>query len=137
MGADKNSLQRGTQPISQNHFQILKSLSCQIHVATEVLLDLGASIQPKAITTVAEQTTLVQRLAPVRPVKAGSPEAPHQVTRAPPETNRVTRTPMSGHPPNTCDYPQKTKAPVRPVTSTGQTAHGRKTPNAQSRAPEI
>ena len=130
MGADKNSLQRGTLPISQNHFQILNSPSCQIHVATEVLLDLGASIQIKAITTAAEQTTRVQRPAPVRPVtstgptgsRPGHPSNTLRVTRVLPETNRVTCTPTPGHPPNSCDFSQtplhrsdRCRATVRPV----------------------
>ena len=129
MGADKNSLRRGTRPISQIHFQILKSSSCQIHVATEVLLDLEQVSNPKRSQPQRNKQLCSKDLhrsdrspAPVRPVKAGSPETPHRVTRALPETNRVTRTPTPGHPPNTCDFPQKQQhrsdrspAPVRSV----------------------
>ena len=99
MRADKNSFRRGTRPISQNHFQILNSLSCQIHIATELLLDLGASIQTKAITTAAEQTTQVQRPAPVRPVTSTDQTCQDQVTlpthaRSPGHNQRQTGSPV-------------------------------------------
>ena len=98
MGADNKFFQRRTQPISQTHFQILESSSCQIRVATEVLLDLGAIIQPKAITIVAEQTTQVHRPAPVRSVtgtgQIGQGHHPKYLTRSPECLQRQTGSPV-------------------------------------------
>ena len=103
---------------------------CQDHVAITVLLILGTTQQPEHSTQAMEQTTRVQRPAPVRPVtstgqtgpRPGHPTNTLWVTRELTETNRVTRTSTPGHPPNSCDLSQKTlhrsdrcRAPVRPV----------------------
>ena len=129
MGADKNSLRRelGLCPeITSKCPPHVLSRSRSNHSAT----DPRTTQQPEHSKQAAEQTTRVQRPAPVRPVTStgqtgqgpGHPTNTLWVTRELTETNRVTQTSTPGHLPNSCDHSQTTlhqsdrcRAPIRPV----------------------